>query len=602
MTTMNNRSPYRGTELGLAISIDFGTTFSGTSWAFLDPNQIPQIWDVSSIEGQEYNGNSTKVPTVLFYDKEGNLQAAGGETLDPQIVMDAQIEEWIRVEWFKLLLSPDSIRDELDDLPPTQLPPNKTLIEVVADFLRYMAKLAQTHFLEKMVGSKTIWKQVKNRVQYVLSHPNGWDTHQHSHLREAAILGKLIPDSDEGRSRIHFVSEGEASLHWCINEGLGRKNLKVGNHFVVVDAGGGTIDISSFRVKSLHPLQLQEASAAECHLAGSVFVTQAFEKFVQEKLNDGGSVYGDSDTIKRLVEDFDNKAKCTFRRKDRKTPVTFGSMRENEPAFDIMAGRLIVQGADMADFFEPSCQAAAKAVRAHVASRGRTNVVVVGGFAGSPYLFSELQRRLLDLDVEVLRADNVAAKAAANGALSYYLDHFVSARVAKWTYGVFCGRGFDRSNRKHIERSSHTYTNPVSGRKYVHGGFRVHLKKGTVVEENNLTRIPFTESLLSSRLVSVEMRLVCYRGDKLDIEFVDEDDIALFRQLCTFKATIPETALILRERESSAEGDPDITHYWDCSFDVSVSFGTTEFKCFIEWKDERGNRHRGDATAVWNEG
>ena len=46
-------------------------------------------------------------------------------------------------------------------------------------------------------------------------------------MRTAAILGQLIPDTETGRSRIHYVSEGEASFHWCVESGLAREALKV---------------------------------------------------------------------------------------------------------------------------------------------------------------------------------------------------------------------------------------------------------------------------------------------------------------------------------------------------------------------------------------
>lgn len=39
-------------------------------------------------------------------------------------------------------------------------------------------------------------------------------------MRTAAVLARLIPDTPEGRARIAFVSEGEASFHWCVDTGL----------------------------------------------------------------------------------------------------------------------------------------------------------------------------------------------------------------------------------------------------------------------------------------------------------------------------------------------------------------------------------------------
>lgn len=42
------------------------------------------------------------------------------------------------------------------------------------------------------------------------------------------MKGGLVPDTREGRERIHFVTEGEASLHYCISSGLVTEAIKVG--------------------------------------------------------------------------------------------------------------------------------------------------------------------------------------------------------------------------------------------------------------------------------------------------------------------------------------------------------------------------------------
>lgn len=39
-------------------------------------------------------------------------------------------------------------------------------------------------------------------------------------MRKALIDAGLVPDSDEGHTRVKFVTEGEASLHFCIRHGL----------------------------------------------------------------------------------------------------------------------------------------------------------------------------------------------------------------------------------------------------------------------------------------------------------------------------------------------------------------------------------------------
>jgi hypothetical protein len=64
------------------------------------------------------------------------------------------------------------------------------------------------------------WAALRARAEFIIAHPNGWEGVQQTKLRRAAVQANLIPDTAEGRSRIGFVSEGEASLHFCIGEGF----------------------------------------------------------------------------------------------------------------------------------------------------------------------------------------------------------------------------------------------------------------------------------------------------------------------------------------------------------------------------------------------
>ena len=51
-------------------------------------------------------------------------------------------------------------------------------------------------------------------------------------------------------------------------------------------------------------------------------------------------------------------------------------------------------------------------------------------------------------------------KAVADGAVSFYIDHFVSARVSKFAYGVEIYEKFDVSNSEHQRRKNLTFMTP----------------------------------------------------------------------------------------------------------------------------------------------
>jgi hypothetical protein len=116
----------------------------------------------------------------------------------------------------------------LDNIPP--LPLDKTIVQVFADFLKYLLECASNYIQESEVNGVNLWASIKKDIDFVLSHPNGWDGVEQEKLRSAAVLGGLIPDTPDGHARISFVSEGEASLHFIIQRGELSANLKVSIH------------------------------------------------------------------------------------------------------------------------------------------------------------------------------------------------------------------------------------------------------------------------------------------------------------------------------------------------------------------------------------
>ena len=110
-------------------------------------------------------------------------------------------------------------------LPP--LPLNKTVVEVFGDFLRYLLECASSYIQDTHPNGPDVWHSVKSDIHFVLSHPNGWEGTQQSEMRRAAILAGLVPDNPSGHSRLSFVTEGEASLHFSVHNGLPDGAMKV---------------------------------------------------------------------------------------------------------------------------------------------------------------------------------------------------------------------------------------------------------------------------------------------------------------------------------------------------------------------------------------
>ena len=124
---------------------------------------------------------------------------------------------------FKLHLRPQAAKDAKSDninQAISPLPPNKDVVTLFADFYAYLFECAKTFIKETHPSGATFWSSIEDSIEFILSHPNGWEGYQQSQIRDAVVLAGLIPDTDAGHSRISFVTEGEASLHFSIDNGL----------------------------------------------------------------------------------------------------------------------------------------------------------------------------------------------------------------------------------------------------------------------------------------------------------------------------------------------------------------------------------------------
>lgn len=126
-------------------------------------------------------------------------------------------------------MRPKALKEDAQDgdhvLPP--LPRGKTVTDVFADFLVYLVHCARQYIIETHPSGDSLWASVQGQIEVVLTHPNGWEGPQQAQMRQAAILASIVPDKPNGHERVHFVTEGEASLHYCIDSGLAEDAIQV---------------------------------------------------------------------------------------------------------------------------------------------------------------------------------------------------------------------------------------------------------------------------------------------------------------------------------------------------------------------------------------
>ena len=200
---------------------------------------------------------------------------------------------------WKLHLRPKHLASSINpnnDLPP--LPPGKSAVDVLTDFIKYLFQCAKAYIQERHLAFS--WSSIEHSIEYIFTHPNGWEGVQQQQYRRAIEHAGLIPSTTEGQSRVHMLTEGEASLHYCVSNLVSMETAgQAPRGVVIIDAGGGTIDLSMFSMTS-NPISCEEIAPAECmqlspivevllippylflgRLQGSVFVTRRARALLQ---------------------------------------------------------------------------------------------------------------------------------------------------------------------------------------------------------------------------------------------------------------------------------------------------------------------------------
>ena len=93
--------------------------------------------------------------------------------------------------------------------------------------MTYLFDCASKFIQDTHANGRDLWNSVQGEIDFVLSHPNGWEGFQQTQMREAIVKANLIPNTEQGHARVSFVTEGEASLHFSIENGLPAKAMDV---------------------------------------------------------------------------------------------------------------------------------------------------------------------------------------------------------------------------------------------------------------------------------------------------------------------------------------------------------------------------------------
>lgn len=133
----------------------------------------------------------------------------------------------------------------------------------------------------------------------------------------------------------------------------------------MADAGGGTLDISSYAIKGVFPLLIEEIAPPDCTpsfflpfiynlhalrfhtilglFSGSVFVSRRARKFLEHRLS-GSPQYSAPAVLDHIAKRFDETTKRLFRKRAEIQYLPFGSPLDRDDNVGIRGGKLRLTG------------------------------------------------------------------------------------------------------------------------------------------------------------------------------------------------------------------------------------------------------------------
>jgi hypothetical protein len=96
-------------------------------------------------------------------------------------------------------------------------------------------------------------------------------------MTDAARKAGILRDRDAGPTTLIFAPEPEAAALATFADKALHPFLKAGEAHIICDAGGGTVDLITYEVKSINPTQMSEAVEGTGGLCGGIFIDQQFE-------------------------------------------------------------------------------------------------------------------------------------------------------------------------------------------------------------------------------------------------------------------------------------------------------------------------------------
>ncbi|XP_045179190.2 heat shock 70 kDa protein 12B-like [Mercenaria mercenaria] len=484
----------------LVVSIDFGTSGSGFAFQMrkdYEQSKTSNIYD-NNDWGQAVRRIKTSTCLLIKPDlqcKENTVAYFGENAENEYIGLEGDLEEWYFFRHFKMQLyekqtihSNMMIRGDKGKELPAYYVFGQSIRCIKQNVLTYIGQWNEAYLNET--------------IKWVITVPAIWSEGAKQIMRKAAeeagIPHELTSIALEPEAAGIYCAESDAKLS---------EELNNGKPYVIVDMGGGTVDITTLLVAEKGKfIQLQPASG--CDAGGEMVNAKMYELISDIFGEEIWRFFSDEQSFcfvefRRSVEAA--KLSITANKTDPKKDffylnlsaeilsafaegkgcsITQAIRLSGNKRIEVKKGRLKVESDVLREIMDETIQK----VKSHVIQEiddlqkiGHEicTVVLVGGFASSKFAFEKIkeyvQKEKPRIDVRRPPYSNIAVM---NGAVMYGQDESILvSRSLQMTYGIRATRLYNKdfpAERK-VE---------INGKAYVKNIFSVHAHRGQDVKRD----------------------------------------------------------------------------------------------------------------------
>ncbi|OCK78280.1 actin-like ATPase domain-containing protein [Lepidopterella palustris CBS 459.81] len=400
-------------------------------------------------------------------------------------------------------------------------------------------------------------------IEYILTVPAVWSDKAKSDTLWCASQAGFGP-----MEKIKLITEPEAAAVYTFTE-LPEYSVRKGEIFITCDAGGGTVDLTTYKVAADAPmLRVNEITEGDGGLCGSVYLNRRFEELVRKKIGKKLDALPKTTSLEAMSEIqriFNEDIKPDFGTSDDQDKIYSieipPSIADDETT-GVQDGNLIVTSDELKEVFDAVNRMIFQLIVGQIEkvqeAPGNLEVsaiLLVGGFGSSEYLRKEIENHLIEIgeEIKVIQPVNAWSAVTRGAMLRALQGDIVETRIIRACYGITYRTLWDPDVHESIKHrrtaEKNKYGDEFSGKKPV--------------------KFPFYRTVTDLKNLVFTTNLLIYTGKGEAPYFKDND----CKVLATLKADLSSISPSEFELVTSASGDFYKVYYdIEMIFEAAISF------------------------------